>query len=74
MSSGSMKKKKAAALPNAVIGVVTAFAMAITAMVGAPGITYAIVAVVAAFCYTMVGVLNRRRSLWVFDICPGAWR
>ncbi len=47
--------------PYAVIAVTTGAVFGIIALLHVPGVAYAVVAVVAGLCYTLVGMLSRRR-------------
>jgi Flp pilus assembly protein TadB len=47
--------------PYAVIAVVTGAVFGVVALLNAPGITYAVVAVLAGMGYALVGVISRRR-------------
>ena len=44
-----------------VIGVVTAAVFGVIALLNVPGIAYAIVAIMAGLCYTVVGIASRGR-------------
>jgi hypothetical protein len=58
----SESRRKRSSVPYAAVAVTAGAAFGIVALLNAPGVAYAIVAVVAALCYTLIAVVSRRND------------
>jgi hypothetical protein len=58
----SEPRRKRSSIPYAAVAVTAGAAFGIVALLNAPGVAYAIVAVVAALCYTLIAVVSRRND------------
>jgi hypothetical protein len=58
----SEPRRKRSSVPYAAVAVTAGAAFGIVALLNAPGVAYAIVAVVAALCYTLIAVVSRRND------------